>query len=176
MSAETHPPKREIFDVPAMTNTDNKGFVRPVIEYRATGYGLYMLRTADHERFHHVESWLLPELGLRVTIFHFTVGHGSGQRLYLDVGRFSGPEDAGRWHAVDWYLDLIDIPGQPLRLDDVDELFDAQRAGLLDRTDAVEAVEIASRTLVGAAEHGHDVQAWLDARVGEPLRWADRHV
>ena len=169
-----HPPKHEVFDVPAMTNTDNKGFVRPVEIYRATDYGLYMSRTADHPRFSHLESWLLPSLGLRASIFHFVPGHRVGQRLYLDVGRFSGPDQDSRWHSVDWYLDLVDVPGTPLELIDIDELFEAQTAGLVTLAEAEEAVAIAARTLVGAAEHHHDVQSWLDAQVGERLTWLDQ--
>ncbi len=165
-----HPPKREVFDVPAMTNTDNKGFVRPVELYRATPYGLYMSRTADHPRFHHLESWLLPVLGLRANIFHFTDGHRTGQRLYLDVGRFHGPDSRGRWHAVDWYLDLVDVPGTPLELIDVDELFDAHAAGLLTTAEATEATEIAVAALTGAAADGH-VQTWLEVTVGGRLDW-----
>lgn len=174
MTDAPHPPKYEIFDVPAMTNTDNKGFVRPVLEYRETDYGLYMSRTADHTRFSHLESWLLPALGLRANIFHFTEGYRAGQRLYLDVGRFHGPDAAGRWHAVDWYLDLIDVPPHHLRLIDVDELFDACSAGLVTVADAEAAVFAASRALGGAAEHGHRIQDWLDAQAGEPLAWLDR--
>lgn len=169
-----HPPKREIFDIPAMTNTDNKGFVRPVVEYRTTDYGLYMSRTADHPRFSHLESWLLPRLGLRASIFHFVDGYRTGQRLYLDVGEFSGPDRDGRWHATDWYLDLVDVPGKPLQLVDVDELFDAHAAGLLRRHDCVAAVEIATVALTGAAGRGDDVAQWLDDQVGEPLTWLDR--
>ncbi|NDK90638.1 DUF402 domain-containing protein [Gordonia desulfuricans] len=168
-----HPPKREVFDVPAMTNTDNKGFVRPVERYEVTDFGLYMSRTADHPRFHHLETWLLPALGLRANIFHFVDGHRSGQRLYLDVGRFGGPDADGRWHAEDWYLDLVDVPGTPLELVDVDELFEAHTAGLLDTAECTEAVAIATRTLVGAAEHGHDVQAWLEAAAGGSVSWRD---
>ncbi|MDL9938188.1 DUF402 domain-containing protein [Gordonia sp. ABSL1-1] len=169
-----HPPKREIFDVPAMTNTDNKGFVRPVERYEVTPYGLYMSRTADHPRFFHLESWLLPTLGLRANIFHFTAGHRDGQRLYLDVGRFGGPDDHGRWHAEDWYLDLVDVPGRPLELVDVDELFEAHHAGLLGLPDCEAAVTIATRALVGAAEYRHDVQAWLDASAGGEVFWASQ--
>ncbi|MCK0440869.1 DUF402 domain-containing protein [Gordonia alkaliphila] len=153
-----------------MTNTDNKGFVRPVELYRATPYGLYMSRTADHPRFHHLESWLLPVLGLRANIFHFTDGHRTGQRLYLDVGRFHGPDSRGRWHAVDWYLDLVDVPGTPLQLIDVDELFDAHAAGLLTTAEATEATEIAVAALTGAAADG-DVQTWLEVTVGGRLDW-----
>ncbi|NMO04991.1 DUF402 domain-containing protein [Gordonia sp. TBRC 11910] len=174
MTTHLHPPKQEVFDVPALTNTDNKGFVRPVDEYRQTDYGLYMSRTADHPRFTHMESWLLPSLGLRATIFHFVDDHRKGQRLYLDVGQFSGPDADGRWHAQDWYLDLVDVPGRPLELIDIDELFEAHTAGLLTTGQCEEAVNISTRTLVGAATHGHDVQAWLDAEVGERMTWLDR--
>ncbi|AZG43844.1 DUF402 domain-containing protein [Gordonia insulae] len=174
MADAPHPPKREVFDVPAMTNTDNKGFVRPVERYEVSGHGLYMSRTADHPRFSHLESWLLPQLGLRANIFHFTPGHRDGQRLYLDVGRFTGPDDHGRWHAEDWYLDLVDVPGLPLHLIDVDELFEAHTAGLLGTAECEEAVAIATRALVGAAEHGHNVQGWLDEAAGGAVYFRDR--
>ncbi|QRY64410.1 DUF402 domain-containing protein [Gordonia sp. PDNC005] len=170
---DMHPPKREVFNVPAMTNTDNKGFVRPVEVYRETPYGLYMSRTADHPRFDHLELWLLPALGLRANIFHFTDGYRPGQRLYLDIGEFIGPDDAGRWHSTDWYLDLVDTIGAPLELIDVDELFDAHAAGHLTTAQCEAAVLIATRTMTGVAAVG-DVQAWLDAQVGERLTWLDR--
>lgn len=173
MSEGLHPPKFETFDVPAMTNTDNKGFVRPVDEYRETAYGLYLNRPADHPRFSRLESWLLPDLGLRASIFHYLPGYRDGQRLYLDVGRFSRADGAGRWHATDWYLDLVDVPGRPLDLIDVDELFEAHAAGLLTTAEATEAVEIAQRALVGATRCGA-IQEWLDAQAGEPLHWLDR--
>lgn len=172
--AEPHPPKREVFDVPAKTNTDNKGFVRPVDRFEVTAFGLYMSRTADHPRFSHLESWLLPELGVRANIFHFVDGHRTGQRLYLDIGRFSGPDADGRWHAVDWYLDLVDVPGSPLELIDVDELFDAHAAAHLTTEECQAAVFIATRALVGSAEYGHDVQAWLDHAVDGEVYWLDR--
>ncbi|MGJ0120966.1 DUF402 domain-containing protein [Williamsia sp. MIQD14] len=171
-SVGVHPPKREVFDVPAMTNTDNKGVVRPVRTYTETPFGLYMSRTADHPRFDHLESWLLPALGLRASIFWFVEGHRAGQRLYLDVGRFTGPDAAGRWHAEDWYLDLVDVPGTPLELIDVDELVEAHAAGLLSAGDTVRAFEIATAALVGAAERDHDVDRWF-VESGAPLSWPD---
>lgn len=123
--------KYEVFDVPAMTNTDNKELVRPVQQYRETDYGLYMSRTAaDHAKFSHLEDLVVPHWGCAPTSFHFTEGHRPGQRLYLDVGRFTARR-RGRWHATDWYLDLVDTPPQPLELIDVVELFDACSAGLL---------------------------------------------
>lgn len=173
MNDTVHPPKQEVFDVPAMTNTDNKGYLRTVEHYEVTPHGLYMSRSADHPRFFHLESWLLPALGLRANIFHFVPGHRTGQRLYLDVGRFSGPDHEGKWYAEDWYLDLVDVSGRPLELIDVDELFDAHSAGLLGTAECEQAVSIATRALVGAAEHDHDLQAWLDAAAGARVGWRE---
>src|SRR5680860_434709 len=66
-----HPPKVELFDISERTNTDPKGFVRPVDVYLRRPWGLYMARPADHRQFHYLESWLLPSVGLRASIFHF---------------------------------------------------------------------------------------------------------
>ncbi|MGH3838428.1 MAG: DUF402 domain-containing protein, partial [Pseudonocardiaceae bacterium] len=63
-----HPPKVELFDLDAMTNTDPKGVVRTVREYRVEPFGLYLARDViDHPSICALESWLLPELGLRIT-------------------------------------------------------------------------------------------------------------
>lgn len=167
-----HPPKREVFDVVARTNTDNKGIVRPVREYRQTPYGLYMARTADHPEFDALESWVLPSLGLRVSVFRLGGTLRGGRRLYMDVGRFTGPDAQGRWHAVDWYLDIVDVPGRHLALLDVDDLLDAHRAGLIDRGDAADAVRIATDTLTGVAATAHDTDRWFSEQ-GCPLQWSD---
>lgn len=168
--AALHPPKHEIFDVPAGTNTDPKGFVRQVKTYRTTDFGLYMDRFADHHEFGRLQSWLLPDFGLRVSIFHFRPGHERDQHLYLDIGEFTGPDPEGRWHAEDWYLDLIDRPGRALELEDVDELFDAHAASLLPKDRAEAAVHIATAAMTGTAAHHNDVQTWLAAE-GAPLTW-----
>ena len=42
--------------------------------------------TPGREQFHYLESWLLPSLGLRVSVFHFNPGHERDQDYYLDVG------------------------------------------------------------------------------------------
>jgi predicted RNA-binding protein associated with RNAse of E/G family len=167
--AALHAPKRETFDVAAMTNVDPKGFVRQVDQYRRTDFGLYMARPSDHPEFWYLQSWLLPALGLRASIFHFTAGHDKGWRHYLDVADIR--EVDGVWHTEDWYLDLLDRPGRPLELVDVDELFAAHEAGYLGTDACVRAVDIATRAIAGAAAHG-DVMNWL-AGAGAPLTWVD---
>jgi predicted RNA-binding protein associated with RNAse of E/G family len=168
--AETpvHRPKTEVFDLAAMTNTDPKGFVRRVEEYRAEPWGLYMARSSDHAKFHYLESWLLPELGLRASIFHFVPEHARDQDYYLDVGVFRSGET--RWTSVDHYLDIVIRAGRDAELIDVDELFDARAAGLVTTEEATRAVDNAVRAIDGLARHEYDLGAWLDS-LAMPISW-----
>lgn len=161
-----HPPKHEMFDLAARTNTDPKGVVRPVDEYRRTPWGLYMARPADHPRFHYLESWLLPAAGLRVSVFHFTAAGAVDQDHYVDVGEYTDRGD--RWESEDHYLDLSVRTGRGLDLLDVDELFAAVAAGMLGRAAAERAVLRAAAAVEGIAAHGYDVAAWL-ADAGTPV-------
>ena len=87
MTTHVHPPKREIFDISAGTNTDNKGIVRAVDEYVVHPWGLYMGRpTPGRVQFHYLESWLLPSVGIRANVFHFNPGYERAQDYYLDIG------------------------------------------------------------------------------------------
>ena len=80
--------------------------MRAVDVYTVEPWGLYMARpTPGRAQFHYLESWLLPSLGLRASMFHFNPGHERDQDYYLDVGRYTPAPDA--WHAEDHYLDLV---------------------------------------------------------------------
>ncbi|WP_182349291.1 DUF402 domain-containing protein [Tomitella gaofuii] len=168
--AAAHPPKHETFDLRGQTNTDPKGFVRPVDEYRVEAWGLYMARPADHERFHYLESWLLPDLGLRASVFHFTPGNEQDQDHYVDIGVFE--DHGGRWTSEDHYLDLVVRTGTGTEVLDIDELFDAVAAGFLTAHAAENAVSRAFAAVDGIAAHGHDLTAWLAAR-GMPIAFRD---
>lgn len=164
-----HPPKHETFDLTARTNTDPKGVVRAVDVYTVQPWGLYMARpTPGRAQFHYLESWLLPALGLRASIFHFNPGHERDQDVYLDIGEYTPGETV--WRSVDHYLDLIVRTGAGAELTDVDELMDAVRQGLLDTDDAERAVTRAVAAVDGLARHGYDLQRWL-AGVGADLTW-----
>ncbi|MGI9124362.1 MAG: DUF402 domain-containing protein [Mycobacterium sp.] len=164
-----HPPKHETFDLVARTNTDPKGIVRAVDEYRVGPWGLYMARpTPGRAQFHYLESWLLPELGLRANVFHFNPGYERDQDYYLDVGHvLPGPE---RWQAEDHYLDLVVRNGRDTELVDLDELLEAHRMGLLSAETAEGALRRAITAVDGLAAHGHDLNAWL-ASTGMELSW-----
>jgi len=148
-----HPPKKETFDLVAGTNTDPKGVVRAVDVYTVRPWGLYMARpTPGRAEFHYLQSWLLPALGLRATVFHFNPGHERDQDCYLDVGEYTAGESV--WRSVDHYLDLIVRTGIGAELTDIDELMDAVRQGLLDTDDAERAVRRAVTAVDGLARHG----------------------
>ncbi|MFZ2173487.1 MAG: DUF402 domain-containing protein [Rhodococcus sp. (in: high G+C Gram-positive bacteria)] len=163
-----HPPKVEYFDLLERTNTDPKGFVRPVDHYRVEPWGLYMARTADHPQFHYLESWLLPDLGLRTSIFHFTPYHQRDQDRYVDIGVFTRGEHV--WRSEDHYLDLVLRTGRDTELLDVDELMEAHKLGLLDTGTAKRAVLTAVTAIDAIAAHGYDLDRWL-ASLGMPIDW-----
>lgn len=169
MAVSIHPPKREVFDVRAGTNTDPKGIVRAVDVYMVQPWGLYMARpTPGRPQFHYLESWLLPELDLRASVFHFNPGYERDQDFYLDVGRYTAGADS--WEAEDHYLDLVVRTGRDVGLTDVDELFAAVGAGLLSADTAERAIHTAVATVDALARHDYDLGQWLRGR-DMPLTW-----
>ncbi|MDV3135504.1 DUF402 domain-containing protein [Mycobacterium sp. 29Ha] len=166
-----HPPKHETFDLRARTNTDPKGIVRAVDVYTVEPWGLYMARPAPgRAQFHYLESWLLPALNLRATVFHFNPGHERDQDYYLDIGLYSPGETV--WQAEDHYLDLVVRTGVGADLADVDELLTAVRHRLLSPEAAEQAVQTAVSTLDGLSRNGYDLDRWL-AGQGMALTWRD---
>ncbi|MGX1774373.1 DUF402 domain-containing protein [Nocardia brasiliensis] len=162
-SVDVHRPKVEYFDLADLTNTDPKGFVRPVERYQVAPWGLYMARTSDHEQFHYIESWLLPELALRASVFHYHPEHRRDQDFYLDLGEF-GQVSPDKWQSVDHYLDIVVRTGRECELLDVDELLAAHVAGLITAAAAEAAIAHATATIDGLAAHGYDLNRWLESR------------
>lgn len=164
-----HPPKVEVFDLAASTNTDSKDLVRPVDEYRVEPFGLYMARPMfDHPRANYVESWLLPDMGLRITDWTWKAGIERDQDYYLDIVDIErGPS---RWRAVDHYIDVVVHTGSHAEVLDVDEFLTAVRADLLDAETAERAMSTTHGVLDGLAAHGHDLDRWLEQH-GVALAW-----
>lgn len=166
-----HAPKREVFDVPGRTNTDPKGFVRPVDVFRQTEAGLYMARPADHTKFHYIESWLLPRLNIRVTDYHFTPGKELDQDFYIDIMTFSRSADANVWRTLDLYLDVTCKSGDYTQVHDADEIALAAAAGVVTPNDAELALQTTFNTCIALATHQHDLNAWLQSE-GYDLGWS----
>ncbi|MFF2557044.1 DUF402 domain-containing protein [Nocardia sp. NPDC058058] len=162
-AVDLHRPKVEYFNVDELTNIDPKGFVRQVERYHVEPWGLYMARTSDHPEFHYIESWLLPTLSIRATVFHFTPAHLRDQDYYIDIGEYA-QVGAKQWKSVDHYLDLVVRSNREVELLDVDELLAAHAAGYLDPSQAQQAIETATTVIDGIAAHGHSFEAWMQAR------------
>lgn len=146
--------------------------MRAVDEYAVRPWGLYVARpTPGRVQFHYLESWLLPSLGLRATVFHFNPGHERDHDYYLDVGEYR--RGATVWHSEDHYLDIEVRTGARAELTDVDELLDAVRHGLLTPETAEQAVRRAVAAVDGLARNGYDLVRWL-AQHSMELTWRSR--
>ncbi len=145
--------------------------MRAVDEYAVRPWGLYVARpTPGRAQFHYLESWLLPSIGLRATVFHYNPGHERDHDHYLDVGEFTpGPE---LWRSEDHYLDIEVRTGRDAELADVDELLEAVRHGLLTPEVAELAVRCAVAAVDGLARNGYDLARWLSG-LGIELTWRD---
>ncbi|MEY8208623.1 ribonuclease FAU-1 family protein [Corynebacterium sp. MNWGS58] len=181
-----HPVKNEIFATADKINIDPKGFHREVDSYRTTEFGLYMARGADHPQFGYLESWLLPELSLRVSIFHFRKGCEKPQDYYIDIVDIdvSSATDEARpttasgtsntaqtWRTRDLYIDIVSLTGHQVDVLDIDELAEATAQGLISAEEAEHAIEATLRAVEGITRHDDDVPAWLRS-LDMPIDWA----
>ncbi len=163
-----HAPKVESFDTEAMTNTDPKGHIRDVDRYEETRSGLYLARpTPGRPQFHYIESWLLPELNLRITDFHFNPGH-EFQDFYLDVVDIE--RSGAVWRSTDLYLDLTLYHHDRIEVLDVDELLAAVPAGHISAEKAESVLRTGFATVQGIAANGYDLETWL-AALNITLSW-----
>lgn len=134
--------------------------MRQVDVFTEHPWGLYMARpTPGRAQFHYLESWLLPSVGLRASIFHFNVGHERDQDHYLDVAEVT--RDGHVWRSEDHYLDLVLRTGRGVELLDVDELMQAVREGLVESDAAERAVHRAAAAIDGLARHDYHLDRWL---------------
>ncbi|MCG7259842.1 DUF402 domain-containing protein [Corynebacterium guaraldiae] len=170
MSTDLHPVKQETFNTTDNINVDPKGFQREVDTYRVTDFGLYMARGANHPRFGYLESWLLPDLGLRANIFHFREGVDVHQDFYIDVADIDVDGDV--WTTRDLYVDLVSTSGEPVDVLDIDELAAATSNGLISAEEAERAMERTLTAVEGITRYGDDVMSWLRT-LGMDLTWAE---
>ncbi|WP_433561823.1 DUF402 domain-containing protein [Nocardia sp. CA-151230] len=164
-----HRPRLEYFNIADLSWTDYRGFLHPVERLHAEPFGLYVERTVDNPRFHYIESWLLPELTLRATVYHLRPGHDRSQTYYLDIGEY-GPCEAKKWRAESHYLQVVARRGQAPELVGIDQLLSAHAAGHFDTARTHLAIERAAAVVDGIAGCGHDVDRWL-AGQGVTLSW-----
>ena len=179
---DLHPVKSETFLVPERINIDPKGFKRAVDTYTETDFGLYMARGADHPDFGYLESWLLPELNLRVSIFHFrdkdksdsSTSGTTRSDYYVDIVDIAvdTANDTSTWHTRDLYVDLSCVVGEPVDVLDIDELAASTSAGIITADEAERAIEATLTAVDGITRHGDNSLEWLAAQ-GYPLTWAD---
>ena len=171
---DLHPVKSETFLVPERINIDPKGFKRAVDTYTETDFGLYMARGADHPDFGYLESWLLPELNLRVSIFHFrdkdksdsSTSGTTRSDYYVDIVDIAvdTANDTSTWHTRDLYVDLSCVVGEPVDVLDIDELAASTSAGIITADEAERAIEATLTAVDGITRHDDNILEWLTAQ------------
>ncbi|MFF0612563.1 DUF402 domain-containing protein [Nocardia tengchongensis] len=164
-----HRPRLEYFNLADLSWTDYRGFLHPVERIHTEPFGLYIERTVDNPRYHYVESWLLPELSLRATVYHLRPGHDRTQTHYLDIGDY-GPCENKKWRAESHYLHVVARPGRAPELLGIDDLLTAHAAGQFDTARTHQAIERAAAVVDGLGACSHDVDRWL-AGQGITLTW-----
>ena len=118
-------------------------------------------------QFHYLESWLLPDLGLRANVFHFNPGYERDQDHYLDVATVT--VDGDRWMTEDHYLDLV------VRTDEAPGWWTwtncSRRTGWADVQRRPPSRRWAPHSPRSRAwPRSHDLNAWL-ASTGVELSW-----
>lgn len=164
-----HRPHTEYFDLADLTKTDARGFVHSVEHYHAEPWGLYLVRAADTPPDRYTETWLLPQLSLRVSMNHVNAAHDRNPLYHIHIGEFARIEPK-RWRAIYHYLDIESRHGRICELRGVDELFAAHAAGYIDAATAQHAFEHATAVVDGIASHHHNFGLWLASR-GITLTW-----
>ncbi|WP_020577279.1 DUF402 domain-containing protein [Actinopolymorpha alba] len=165
-----HRPSAATYDLNERVDRDRAGTVRAVDTWRVTDFGLYIARpVVDHPRIAWLQSWLLPDLDIRVTDFRGHPGQDRYEDHYVDVLRVTIEGTA--WRAVDHYLDILVRTGKDAVVVDSDEFVAAVRAGYLEPPDAEHALETTYRTFAGITANGYDVDAWLRS-LGITLTWS----
>lgn len=161
--------KKEIFNAVDYTNTDPKGFLRQVDEYRKTPWGLYMARGADHPKFGYIEAWVFEDF--RVTKFHFrSAEYWGGERYYIDIANKKAvAEDV--WETRDYYIDILEYPDRKPEVLDLDEFEESYREGYISLKEVSDALRTTSDILEGIEKCG-SFDAWLGTR-GVQLEWKD---
>lgn len=187
-TSKAHAPKVEFFDIAAQVNTDPKGFQRSVDEFRRLSPSrLYMRRGMDHPKFGYLESFLLADAGLRISIYHFRPGVRLEHVRYVDIVDIDRTDD-NCWKVTDLYLDILQSPvdgdavaplpegaATEVLVEDVDELVAAHREGLISDDQTERAIERALHSRAAIAACGDSVDRWLSTlNLGQA--WADHVV
>jgi len=92
------------------------------------------------------------------------------QDFYFDVADIHVQD--GVWSTRDLYVDLVSVTGEPIDVQDIDELAAATSAGLISAEDAERAIDTTLTAVEGITRHRDDAMEWLRT-LGIELTWAD---
>lgn len=113
-------------------------------------------------------TWLVPQLGLRLTYHRPRSRHARRGPSRLTAVRVRSDHHA--WWTTDLLLSLEVHHGTSTRIARVAEFSEAVTTGLLSPGDADLALGVVHRTLAAITQQRHDLRGWLTS-VGITDRW-----
>ncbi|TWP46251.1 hypothetical protein FKR81_36550 [Lentzea tibetensis] len=163
MGAVTSPQLVDVVDTISAVRSYSSGGTRQLSSCRVERWGLRMECPTPEDPFSDSEvTWLMPDLGLRLTTHRARSRHARSSPSVLTAVRVQG--DHRHWQTTDLLLGLAVPGGTTARIVRSEEFAAAVAGRVLRPGDADQALRIVHRTLEELSQHRHDLTSWLTYR------------
>lgn len=163
MGAVTTPQLVDVVDTISAVRSYSSGGTRHLSSCRVEPWGLRLECPTPEDPFSDAEvTWLMPDLGLRLTTHRARSRHARSGPSVLTAVRIQ--RDHRYWHTTDLLLGLAVPGGTTARIVNSEEFAAAVAGRILRPGDADQALRIVHRTLEEISLHRHDMTAWLTHR------------
>ncbi|WP_285743822.1 hypothetical protein [Lentzea sp. NBRC 105346] len=163
MGAVTTPQLVDVVDTLNAVRSYTSGGTRQLTTCRVEPWGLRLECPTPEDPFSDSEvTWLLPDLGLRLTTHRARSRHARTGPSTLTAVRVL--RDGRHWQTTDLLLGLAVPGGTTARIVRSEEFAAAVAGRVLRPGDADQALRIVHRTLEELSHNRHDLTAWLSWR------------
>ncbi|GAA3462159.1 DUF402 domain-containing protein [Saccharothrix longispora] len=163
MGAVITPQLVDVVDTVSAVRSYSSGGARRLSTCRVEHWGLRLECPTPEDPFSDSEvTWLMPELGLRLTHHKPRSRHARSGPSVLSAVRVQ--RDSRHWRTTDLLLGLAVPGGTTARIVRSEEFAAAVAGRVLNADDADQALRIVHRTLEEVSLHRHDLGTWLTHR------------
>lgn len=160
MGAVTTPQLVDVIDTISGVRTYSSGGMRHLTSCHIERWGLRIEHPTPEDPFSDSEvTWLLPDLGVRLTTFHPRSRHARGGPSVLTAVRVE--RDQRYWQTTDLLLGLAVPGGTTARIVRSEEFAAAVAGRVLLPGDADQALRTIHRTLEDLSNVNHNLTSWL---------------
>lgn len=163
MGAVITPQLVDVVDTVSAVRSYSSGMSRRLTTCRVEHWGLRLECPTPEDPFSDSEvTWLMPDLGLRLTHQRPRSRHARSGPSVLTAVRVQ--RDGRSWRTTDLLLGLAVPGGTTARIVRSEEFAAAVAGRVLGPDDADQALRTVHRTLEEVSLHRHDLRAWLTHR------------